>query len=192
MLKVNSLKHKRLLMKRAERMSQTASMVVVLLFMFLLTGCADSSLGDLQNYVSDIKSKKGSVPPLPEFLPVENFVYNSDEFRDPFITWRTEVSSASLKDHGGGPDQKREKEELEEFPLDTLRMMGVLEIKGAKWGLVKASDGVIYRIKTGSYIGHNHGKVTLVDDESITLTEVVPNGLGGWEDRQASLTLNIE
>jgi len=192
MLKVTSLKQINKPVKRSVRISSVASMAVVIFFVLLLTGCADSSLGDLQNYVSDIKSKKGSVDPLPEFLPVENFVYKSDEFRDPFVTWRTEVSSASLKGHGGGPDQKREKDELEEFPLDTLRMMGVLEIKGAMWGLVKASDSVIYRIKAGNYMGHNHGKVTLVNEESIVLTEVVPNGLGGWEERQASLTLNIE
>lgn len=167
----------------------------LMIMLLLLVGCADSSIGDLQNYVSDVKSKKGTIEPIPEFNPIENFVYKSDGAKDPFKTWKSEVAPVAkvgVEDDGTRPSAERVKEELEEFPLDTLRMMGILELKGTRWALVKASDGIVYRVKKGNYMGQNHGKILDVEEESVILREIVPNGLGGWEERQASLTLNIE
>lgn len=159
----------------------------------LLGGCSEQNMGDLQNYVSDVKARRGKIEPLPEFKPVEQFTYKSDDMKDPFTTWKSEVLPVGANKSGElMPDAQRPKEELESYPLDTLRMVGVLEIKGVRWGLVKASDGIVYRVKTGNYMGQNFGKITAIDDERIALTEIVPNGLGGWERREASLTMNTE
>jgi len=172
---------------------QAGRVAVVMMLIMFLSACSDQNLGDLQNYVSDVKSRRGKVEPLPVFEPVEMFTYVSEDMKDPFTTWKTEVAPVD-KGMGGdmAPDDQRQREELEAFPLDTLRMMGTLEMKGVHWGLVKASDGIVYRVKTGNYMGQNYGKITAVDSESIALIEIVPNGLGGWERREASLTLNIE
>lgn len=168
---------------------------MLVLLSLLLAACGPSNLGDLQNYVSDVKSRKGKIEPLPEFAPIEMFVYKSDDLKDPFTTWKTEVApldKLNADQTSFMPDTEREREELEAFPLDTLRMMGVLEMKGERWGLVKASDGIVYRVRTGNYMGQNFGKITRVESDSIVLIEVVPNGLGGWEKREASLSLNNE
>ena len=166
----------------------------MLILAAVLAGCSDQNMGDLQNYVADVKSRKGQVEPLPVFTPVEKFVYNSEDMKDPFTTWKTEVAQVKGQDQSGdmAPDKQREREELEAFPLDTLRMMGIVEMKGTRWGLVKASDGIVYRVKVNNYMGQNFGKITAVEPERIVLTEIVPNGLGGWERREASLTLNME
>ena len=159
----------------------------VVMLVLLLGACSDQNLGDLQNYVSDVKSRKGQVDPLPVFEPVEKFTYVADDMKDPFTTWKTEVASVDR-----APDSQRQREELEAFPLDTLRMMGILEMKGVRWGLVKASDSIVYRVKVNNYMGQNFGKITAIEPERIELVEIVPNGLGGWERREASLTLNME
>jgi type IV pilus assembly protein PilP len=163
--------------------------------MMLLGACSDQNLGDLQNYVSDVKARKGQVEPLPVFEPVEVYAYQPGDMKDPFTNWKTEVAPlANGQGSGGetGPDANRQREELEAFPLDTLRMMGALEMKGVRWGLVKASDGIVYRVRKGNYIGQNFGEITVIEPERIVLTEIVPNGLGGWERREAALTLNME
>jgi len=166
------------------------SLVVLIV---LLVGCSDQNMGDLQNYVSDVKAKRGKIEPLPEFQPVQQFAYSSDDMKDPFTTWKSEVVPVGVRKSGDlMPDAQRPREELESYPLDTLRMVGILEIKGVRWGLVKASDGIVYRVKSGNYMGQNFGKITTVDNERIALTEIVPNGLGGWERREASLTMNTE
>jgi len=167
----------------------------IILAVMLLSGCSDQNLGDLQNYVSDVKARKGRVEPLPVFEAVEMYVYKSDDKKDPFTNWKTEVAPVGNgQGNGGGmaPDDQRQREELEAFPLDTLRMMGILEMKGTRWGLIKASDGIVYRVRKGNYMGQNFGKITEVAPENIVLIEIVPNGLGGWERREASLTLNME
>jgi type IV pilus assembly protein PilP len=167
---------------------------LLIVLAILLGACSGQNLGDLQNYVSDIKSHKGHVEPIPVFEPVEKFVYNAEELKDPFTTWKTEVAPINGSSEGSEamPDSQRQREELEAFPLDTLRMMGILEMKGIRWGLVKASDGIVYRVKVNNYMGQNFGKITAVEPEGIMLLEIVPNGLGSWERREASLTLNTE
>jgi type IV pilus assembly protein PilP len=166
------------------------SLVVLVLF---LVGCSEQHMGDLQNYVSDVKARRGKIKPLPKFEPVQQFAYSADDMKDPFMTWKSEV--VPVEKHKKGdlmPDAQRPREELESFPLDTLRMMGILEMKGERWGLVKASDGIVYRVRTGNYMGQNFGKITAIEPDRIALVEIVPNGLGGWERREASLTLNTE
>ena len=163
--------------------------------LLFLAGCADSSISDLQNYVSDVKAKKGTIEPVPEFPEIETFVYNAESYNDPFKPWTTEVAplnKAAQNNNGIKPSSDRPKEELEEFPLDTLRMMGILEMKGTRWALIKASDGIVYRVKKGNYMGQNYGKVVDVQDDKVILKEIVPDGLGGWEEREASLALNLE
>lgn len=166
----------------------------MLVMAVVLAGCSEQNMGDLQNYVADVKSRKGHVEPLPVFTPVEKFTYNAEDMKDPFTTWKTEVAQMGKGNDKSGlaPDQERQPEELEAFPLDTLRMMGIVEMKGIRWGLVKASDGIVYRVKVDNYMGQNFGKITAVEPERIVLTEIVPNGLGGWERREASLSLNME
>jgi len=168
---------------------RTCLVVLVL----ILAGCSDQNMGDLQNYVSDVKSKRGKIEPLPEFEPVQQFTYSADDMKDPFTTWKSEVAPVGKQKKGDlMPDSERPREELESYPLDTLRMMGILEMKGVRWGLVKASDGIVYRVRTGNYMGQNFGKITAIEPDRIALIEIVPNGLGGWERREAALTLNTE
>lgn len=172
-------------------LSRLAIMTIIL---SLLVACSDQHLGDLQNYVSDVKARKGKIDPLPEFEQIPQFVYQSNDMKDPFATWKAEVAPVARNKNSSDlyPDAQREREELEAFPMDTLRMMGVMEMKNVRWGLVKDSDGIVHRVKTGNYMGQNFGKITSVGPEDIVLVEIVPNGLGGWERRQASLTLNME
>lgn len=161
----------------------------------MLVGCSDRGMTDLRQFVDDAKMKKGQVAPLPEFKPVETFVYSADKMKDPFATWKSDAKLAA-QDSGAlqsiRPDVSRRKEVLENFPLDTLRMMGTFDYRDGKWGLVKAPDGIIYKVREGQHLGQNYGKVTRIQEKTILLTEVVPDGLGGWEEREASLAISTE
>ena len=87
------------------------------------------------------------------------------------------------------PDLGRRREPLEAFPLDTLRMVGTMEREGVSSALVQSPDGLVSRIITGNYLGQNYGKVVAVNQDSIDLIEIVPDGLGSWVQREASLAL---
>jgi len=173
-----------------------------LLITFILgsTACSSGGTSDLEGFVAKVKAgNPGRVEPLPELKLFEKYAYSAylDEIKDPFITWETINPKVDrLKSASGGvndgvfPDGERAREALESYPLETLTMMGTLEYSNENWGLIKAPDGIIYRVKNGNYMGQNHGKISKINSEDIALTEIVSDGLGGWENRPVELSLN--
>ncbi len=87
------------------------------------------------------------------------------------------------------PDAARSREFLEQFPLDTLRMVGTLQLGETNYGLVQASDGLIHRVIPGNYMGQNDGRITAVNESDIELVEIISDGIGGYLERQAAVGL---
>ena len=79
---------------------------------------------------------------------------------------------------------------MENFPLDTLRMVGTLEQKGTLWALVQTPEKTIQRISAGNYLGQNNGKVLEVSDAGIKLEEIIPDGFGGWRKRDGAIGIS--
>jgi type IV pilus assembly protein PilP len=158
----------------------------------LLGACSDSGVGDLNQFVSEAKQREGRVEPLPEFKPVETYAYAAASLRDPFgsLSEDTKLAAQARNSSGISPDVSRRKETLETYPLDALRMLGMLKFQDATWGLIKAPDGIVHRVRTGNHLGQNYGKVKAIQAQRLTLTEIVPDGLGGWEEREAYLAMN--
>lgn len=71
-------------------------------------------------------------------------------------------------------------------------MVGTLAQKSDNWGLVQTNDGTIHRVKSGNYMGRNHGRIIRINEQNIELTELVPNGSGGWIERQQAVALSGE
>lgn len=169
-----------------------ARILPAILAPLLLAACGDDNLNDLRAYAQEIKARKhGSIEPLPEIKPHETFLYQASDLRDPFEPAPFAMAAATVNVGANGlrPDMDRRREPLEEFPLDTLRMVGTLDRKQEQWGLVQSKDGTVHRVKTGNYIGQNYGKIVAISEEEIGLVEIVPDGLGGWTERKASLAL---
>jgi len=55
--------------------------------------------------------------------------------------------------------------------------------------LIRTPDGIVHRVQVGQYMGQNEGRVIAVESSKINLTEIVPDGLGGFMERPASLAL---
>ena len=156
-------------------------------------GCASDDFSDLNQFVAMEKSKpKGAIEPLPEIKIVEPFIFNPEGLRDPFIPLEQAVAieSAYIDVNSGiKPDLSRPKEELEAYALDSLRMVGTVKAKTSLWGLVKSSDGTVYRVKVGNYMGKNYGKVIRIVSDKIELMEMISDKPGVWREQQASLAL---
>ncbi|EGV52888.1 pilus assembly protein PilP [Candidatus Endoriftia persephone] len=163
----------------------------VLVPLFMMAGCTESRVDDLERFVADTKSATPPrIDPLPEVQQIDTFLYESGGRRDPFSSevQQTEIDRVTVDD-GVSPNFNRRKEELEHFPLDSIRMVGTLEQDGTTWGLVQTPEGTIHRVRAGNYMGRNHGRVTVISEEKIDLTEIVQDGLGGYRERLASLAL---
>ena len=149
-----------------------------------LAGCSSAD-SDLQQFIQQTQQQPGGhVEPLPEIKPYETFVYDDQGLRSPF------VPSQATGFNSVRPDAKRPREFLEQFSLDTLKMVGTIRIAGAMYGLVQTKDGLVHRVTQGNYMGQADGKITDITPAKIALTEIVPDGLGGYMERPAALGLN--
>ena len=172
-------------------LGKNSRFVIITACIFCLSGCANPNLEDLQQFVANEKRKSpGRIEPIPEIKQIETFLYEAKGRRDPFLPMDQPVSKElSVAESSIHPDFTRRKEELESFALDTLRMVGTLEQSGITWGLVKSKDGTIHRVKSGNYLGQNHGRIMLITEDEIELTEIIQDSTGGYVERQASLSL---
>ncbi|HET9679098.1 MAG TPA: pilus assembly protein PilP [Gammaproteobacteria bacterium] len=158
-----------------------------------LTACS-GGMDDLRNFVAAEKAKKpGPIEPLPQIQPYENFTYSAQDLRSPFVP-DTPVAAAPSGGSTNGitPDLNRNREYLESFPLDSLDMVGTLTFGGVTYALVRDPEGSVHRVSVGNYMGQNYGEITLVTPSEIKLIEIVPDGLGGWMEREAAIALNDE
>lgn len=167
----------------------------ILITLFMLSAC-EKDMSDLTAEINRIKTlPAGRIDEIPEFVPYQNFEYEAQNLRDPFIISdapaREEIlESISNVTSGPKPDIDRIKEPLEEFPLDTLRFKGsVTTADGVKWALIFAPDNTIHRVIEGYYLGQNHGRIHTVRDDKVELIEIVPDGLGNFIERNAALAL---
>ncbi len=160
----------------------------------LLTACGNNDLNDLQQYINEVKARpKGTIEALPEIKPVEPFVFKPEGLRDPFkpINEAKEADEAEVGiGNGVRPDTSRRKEELESFPLDSLRMVGTVTKQGSLWGLIKASDKTVHRVQVGNYLGKNYGKIIRILPDRMEIMEIVPDKPGAWREQQTSLALS--
>jgi len=122
------------------------------------------------------------------------FIYDADDSRDPFRPQIDESDILADADDYSGPrpEATRRREALENFPVDALKMVGLLQQKKQIWGLVRDPDGMIHRVQPGNYAGQNHGKIIKVSDTKINIVELVPDGLSGWVNREAQLAMAEE
>lgn len=157
-----------------------------------VTGCS-RDMSDLEAKVEEMKKRPGGrIEPLPQVKPYETFIYDAYDLREPFTPDSAVRQSLTAAGGGNGlqPDFNRSREYLEEFPLDTLRMVGTLELRGEKYALIQTNDGAVHRASVGNYIGQNHGHITSVSEIGIELTEIIPDGSGGWTERRTGIALS--
>jgi type IV pilus assembly protein PilP len=150
----------------------------------LLAGCS-SGQEDLQQWVAEVKQRPGGrIEPLPEVKPYETYTYSDADLRSPFAPAAPAAANGGVR-----PDTKRNREFLEQFSLDTLKMVGTLRLEGRQFGLVQTKDGLVHRVLPGQYVGQNDGKIVTISDAKISLIEIVPDGMGGYMERPAALGL---
>ena len=178
-------------------------LTIVVLAILGVAGCVSSDMSDLEKQVSKIMSKPGGrLEPLPEIKPYEAYVYESGKSgaRNPFKRFYVVEQSLAIEESEGPVDdglseemrneiQNRNREELEGFELDSIKMVGTLQNEDNHWGIVIDPGGVVHRVKTGNYIGLNIGKITSIEEEQIEVREIIKDNSGRYGERKALLPL---
>ncbi len=173
-----------------KRVSALSTGCLVLLLGGMLTACgedAETKHSDIKQYMKTVKSRAPrpiEALPEPKEYPIHNYTMHTQS-RSPFKPY---LLKRRTKGKNNGPDQNRPKAPLEAFPLDSLRMVGILDEGTKRWALVMASDGIVYRITEGNYLGQNYGKVEKITKNNLLIIETVQLE-NEWRQRQAELVL---
>ena len=166
-----------------------------------LNGCFSGDIDELQDYVDNTLAKQGSpVEPLPPIKSYVRYLYQGeiaglrDPF-DPFFFGNTEVDAADSIDKSIQSEYMNEvlthnREELEYYELDSLRMVGIVRDSETMWGIIRDQDGIVYRVSKGNYLGRNFGKILSIEEREISLREIIQDSNGRWNERPASISLS--
>jgi len=169
----------------------TKKLFVIMGLALGLVACSNDDISDLEKFVAQVKAQqKAPIEPLPEIKTVEPFIFSPENLRNPFVaTEKSQEQDENKIDNGIRPDTARPKEELESYELDSLRMVGTVNQSQQLWGLVRATDGTIHRVKNGNHMGRNFGQIIRIREDQIELLEIVPDSPGAWRERKAALDL---
>jgi type IV pilus assembly protein PilP len=133
---------------------------------FLLAACliaGGCGKNKAHKAVNDFMSQvNAEIPPIKAPGPIiaENFVttYQTIDTRDPFSSLE---STGSPKNYPNSI--------LQQYTLDSLKLVGILEHKNKRWAMVTAPDEKIYRITVGTRIGKQQSLVTKIAGNSVFL-----------------------
>ncbi len=166
--------------------------VAALVAATLLAACGGEEQRELKQELAELtKDYRGQVPPLPQVRPYEPVPYTAEGQIDPFRPERIEVVQASRSSNAASKiaeHEKRLKEPLEAFPLESIEMLGTITQDKETFALVKAGPN-LYRVKKGNYMGQNFGVITAIDESQISIKELVQDSGGEWVERSSALQL---
>ncbi len=159
--------------------------------MLALAGCFDDT-SDIQQFMAEVKANTSAkIPPLPPVKDFEHLPYTSSELRSPFSMPSPDAYNQQPVHQPGciQPDNQREKQALEQYAIDNLKMRGTLGHADELWALIEASDQSMHRISINDRLGLFHGKVIAVKPDYIEITEFIPDGSGCTVQRNSKLQL---
>lgn len=155
----------------------------------LVSGCA-SDQEDIQKWMNEqAAGMRGAVKPLPEIKIFPVVEYSSADEMEPFNIARIEPTKPDkprLNDPRLDPDRQREP--LEAYPLESLKMVGVLG-KGKEIHALIQADSALYEVRIGNFMGRDYGKVVAIGEDTLELQELVEDMNEGWTERNRSLQL---
>ncbi|MDR2208055.1 MAG: pilus assembly protein PilP [Azoarcus sp.] len=166
-----------------------AALAGIVLGCSVLLGC-ESEQEDILKWMNEqAAGMHGAVKPLPEIKIFPVVDYDPLDELEPFNTARIEPAKPEkrrVNDPRLDPDRQREP--LESYPLETLRMVGVLG-KGKSINALIQADKSLYQVRVGNFIGRDYGKVISINQDSLELQELVEDLNEGWIERVTTVHL---
>lgn len=162
----------------------------------MLGACGGGDQEELKRWMAEnSQNLRGNIPKLPEVQPYQPVPYEADALPDPFRASKLEPDIKARQGAGKGsrfqPDfEARELRNsiLEKYPLESLQMIGYLNINRKPIAVIQVADKV-KQVKVGEYMGMDFGMVTKITDNEVVLRELVQDSAGDWSERQSSLHL---
>ncbi|HIO93466.1 MAG TPA: pilus assembly protein PilP [Leucothrix mucor] len=165
--------------------------IIGLALVSLTLSACNEGVSDIDDYFVDNRTQAAKpIDPIPELKPYLRYVYPGHE-KDPFdrAMLIPDAVPQQIADSGVKLDVSRAREFLEGFPLDGLAMVGTVNKDNTLWALIKTPDGGVQSIKKDNYLGQNYGRVLSISEIKIDIKEIIPNGNGGYKERETMISL---
>ena len=161
----------------------------LLMLGLLLSGCEAERDSDLRAWMAEVRLRHHAQPiSAPAVTALPSFQYAPGGRIDPFDPAKMVATDAGANGHSPQPDLRREREPLESFPLDALRLIGSLRRGRDLVALIEA-DKHVYQIRVGGHLGQDFGTVVAIGEKLIDIEELIPESDGHWTQRRAQLVL---
>ena len=160
----------------------------------LLGACSGDGHEDLQKWIDESsRDLRPNIAKLPEVKPYEAVPYDPQGLVDPFKSSKIEPEAKNKAGKGGEFQPDMEAREmrnsiLEKYPLESLKMIGYLNINNQPIAAIQVEDKV-KQAKIGEYLGLDFGMVTQITDTEVKLRELIQDSAGDWSERESSLYL---
>ena len=120
------------------------------------------------------------------------FEYKAGELRSPFQRPKGQIVETVQTRQANclQPDYSRQKSALEQYGMDALTIAGTFTSAGKNWVLITANDGTLHKATSGDYVGLFFGKITSIQNGTVSITEMLPDGAGCWQTKQATLSMS--
>lgn len=181
---------------------RSSGIVLALVAALSLSACVGGGVEDLQEWMDEqARLTRPRVQPLGEakvFIP-ESYAGAGDAL-DPFSPMRLALAlvgpGTSRPESGEGAsllavEQRRVREELENYPLDAMRMVGTMRQNGEDVALLQINE-LLYSVRRGQYLGTAYGRIVGITENSIHLRELVQEAGGQWVEKHTEIHLKEE
>lgn len=156
-----------------------------------LAACSGHQLDDVEQFVAELEAEPGpALPSMPEFAQPAPTTYQAGSGRNPFDPPAFGAKPGAQHGMRGiAPNFSRAKQPLEAFPASALGLVGTIAKGAVRRGLVVDGDGGVHEVGAGDYVGQNHGRIQRIGEAAIEFVEILPDGGGGWVERNRTLAL---
>lgn len=175
-------------------MKRLCPIVLCLLF----AACSGGEHEDIKQWMKEnTKDLRGGIQPLPKVVPYQPVPYLNDKLVEPFTSSKLEPENRQGQGAGKGlnrPDFDARNERnnlLEKFPLESINMIGYLNVNHQPMAVVQVEKHV-RQVKKGDYVGQDFGFVIEITDQQLVLKELVQDSAGDWTERTSTLQLQAK
>jgi len=171
-------------------MRSRIGVISLLAMSVIVAGCSQDA--EVREWMEKTKREtKVFVPKISEPKSFAPFSYGRKDSVDPFNPVKLSAAIAKLRAQSGKgirPDLERRREPLEQYPLDTVKMVGMLQKPGMTYAILQI-DKAIFQAKVGNYVGQNFGMITNITESGVDIKEIVQDAAGEWVERKTRLEL---
>lgn len=163
--------------------------ILALLLAMFLFGCAAEEHQDLREWMrEESKGLKGKVAPLPEITAFPAVAYETEALMPPFSSGK--IVTLDVAADKSAPDRSRPQQPLEAFPIEDLRVMGVIFAGEVPYALIQTpAPNKPKHVRVGEFMGRSFGKVTAITADGVSVLETVKDANGAWVTQERQLAV---